>query len=135
MPRLRPMQRTSEAWSFPSRRSTGQDAGTATFQESKDGKQLTITVKLKNLPSGNHAVHIHQNPVCDAPDFKRRAGTSIPTASSTAWTTRWGTTPATCRITSPSAQYQTGEITYKVDYLTLEPGAADFGAGTLDHGA
>ena len=54
--------------------SKGEDAGTATFQESKDGKQLSIKISLKNIPFGEHAVHIHQNPTCDAPDFKGAGG-------------------------------------------------------------
>ena len=33
--------------------------------------------------------------------------------------------PATCPTTSPSASTAAGEITYKVDYLTLAPGAAN----------
>jgi len=51
---------------------TGQDAGTATFKTVKKGVQLKL--ELKNLPFGEHGVHIHQNAVCDAPDFKGAGG-------------------------------------------------------------
>ncbi len=53
--------------------SDGKDAGTATFRETM-GHKLHIKLALKNLPEGEHAVHIHQNPVCDAPDFKTAGG-------------------------------------------------------------
>jgi len=36
----------------PIKTSSGRTAGSAAFKESKDGKQLSITVKLKNLPFG-----------------------------------------------------------------------------------
>src|ERR1700679_132646 len=55
----------------PLKTSTGEDAGTATF---KQGKKLTIKLDLKNLPVGDHAVHVHAKPVCDAPDFKTAGG-------------------------------------------------------------
>ena len=64
----------SDSLVVPIKTSAGEDAGTATFKESKDGKQLSISLKLKNLPFGDHAVHIHQNAVCDAPDFKGAGG-------------------------------------------------------------
>ncbi len=52
--------------------STGQPAGTATFKTVKKGVKLTLD--LKNLPFGEHGVHIHQNAVCEAPDFKSAGG-------------------------------------------------------------
>ena len=53
--------------------SDGKDAGTATFRETMNNK-LHIKLDLKNLPEGDHAVHIHQNPTCEAPDFKTAGG-------------------------------------------------------------
>lgn len=52
--------------------SAGQPAGTVTFKPVKKG--IKMTIKLENIPFGEHAVHIHQNAVCDAPDFHAAGG-------------------------------------------------------------
>jgi superoxide dismutase, Cu-Zn family len=46
----------------------GQSVGTATIKAEKQG--VKVQLKLKNLPSGEHALHFHQNAKCEAPDFK-----------------------------------------------------------------
>jgi superoxide dismutase, Cu-Zn family len=42
--------------------------GTATLSEAPKG--VKITLDIKNLPPGQHLMHIHQFAKCDAPDFK-----------------------------------------------------------------
>jgi Cu-Zn family superoxide dismutase len=52
--------------------SQGQDAGTATLTPAGNG--VKIKLDLRNLPEGEHAIHVHQNAKCDAPDFKSAGG-------------------------------------------------------------
>jgi superoxide dismutase, Cu-Zn family len=51
----------------------GEPAGTAKITEAKKGGIL-IHMKLKSLPAGEHAAHIHVNPKCEGPDFMSAGG-------------------------------------------------------------
>jgi superoxide dismutase, Cu-Zn family len=48
--------------------SEGQSIGTATLTPAAQG--VKINLDIKDLPPGQHSIHIHQVGKCDAPDFK-----------------------------------------------------------------
>jgi Cu-Zn family superoxide dismutase len=94
----------------PIKTSTGEDAGTATFTQGKS--KLSIKLDLKNLPVGQHAVHIHAKSACDAPDFKSAGGHFNPENK------QHGTlNPQNVEI----GEGHVGQATFKVDYLSLDP--------------
>jgi len=46
----------------------GQSVGTATLTPASKG--VKINLDIKNLPPGEHSIHIHQAAKCEPPDFK-----------------------------------------------------------------
>jgi len=47
---------------------SGQSVGTATLSSVPQG--VKIALDIKNLPPGQHSIHIHQTAKCEPPDFK-----------------------------------------------------------------
>jgi superoxide dismutase, Cu-Zn family len=107
----------------PLKTSTGEDAGTATFKQGK-GK-LTIKIDLKNLPIGDHAVHIHAKPACDAPDFKSAGGHFNPDSKQHGTMNPMGHHNGDLPQNVTVGEQHTGTATFKVDYLSLDPTAAN----------
>jgi len=56
-------------YNFDVRNAKGESVGRATLQAAAK-KGVKISLNLKNLPPGEHALHFHQNAKCEAPDFK-----------------------------------------------------------------
>ncbi len=102
--------------------SNGEDAGKATFHESKKG-ELTIKLELKNLPFGEHAVHIHAKPVCDAPDFKGAGPHFNPDAKQHGTLNPMGHHNGDLPQNISIGEDHTGSATFKVDYLSMKEGS------------
>jgi len=51
----------------------GKSVGSVVLLESGTGAKgggVVLNLNLQGLPPGTHAIHFHQNPKCDGPDFK-----------------------------------------------------------------
>jgi Cu-Zn family superoxide dismutase len=62
-------QAKSKGTTVQMKNAQGEDVGTATLS-SAGKKGVNIKLDLKNLPPGDHGIHVHQNAKCDGPDFK-----------------------------------------------------------------
>jgi Cu-Zn family superoxide dismutase len=98
--------------------SDGHDVGTATFTQKKKG--LHIHIEAKNLPVGDHAVHIHQKPVCDAPDFKGAGGHFNPDGKKHGMNNPMGHHNGDLPANLTIGEDHTGTADFTVKYLSLD---------------
>jgi Cu-Zn family superoxide dismutase len=101
--------------------STGQDAGSATFKTVKKG--VRVKIELKNLPFGPHGVHIHQNAVCDAPDFKGAGGHFNPDGKKHGYMNPMGHHNGDFPASVSVGEDHMGEATFVVNSISLDPTA------------
>lgn len=101
--------------------STGQDAGLATFTTVKKG--VKVKIALKNLPFGPHGVHIHQNAVCDAPDFKTAGGHFNPDGKHHGYMNAMGHHNGDFPSSVSVGEDHAGEATFVVNSISLDPSA------------
>jgi superoxide dismutase, Cu-Zn family len=101
--------------------SSGQDAGTATFKTVKKG--VKVTLDLKNLPFGDHGVHIHQTPVCDAPDFKGAGGHFNPDGKKHGYMNDMGHHNGDFPKSVSIGEDHNGTATFVLDSISLDPSA------------
>jgi Cu-Zn family superoxide dismutase len=103
--------------------STGQDAGSATFKTVKKG--VKVKIELKNLEPGMHGVHIHQNAVCDAPDFKGAGGHFNPDGKKHGYMSPMGHHNGDFPNSVSIGEDHTGSATFVVNSISLDPSAAN----------
>lgn len=109
---------------------TGEDAGTAIFRAGTAENRVTLTLELKNLPPGDHGVHIHMNPVCEAPAFTTAGGHFNPDKKQHGIQNPMGHHNGDLPGNVTIGADHTGEASWQVTGVTLTPGAPNSILGT-----
>lgn len=102
----------------------GQPGGTATLKAQKDGS-VKVRLSLKNIPFGPHGVHIHQNAVCEAPDFKSAGGHFNPTSKKHGFDNPEGHHAGDIPENVSVGEDHTGSASFVLKDVTLAPGVAN----------
>lgn len=100
--------------------SAGQPAGTAVFKQVKKG--VEVKVSLQNIPFGDHGVHIHQNAVCEGPDFKTAGGHFNPDAKQHGFQNPMGHHAGDTPTNISVGEDHTGSAKWLLTAVTLQPG-------------
>lgn len=105
----------------PLKSSKGDDAGYVTFKTVKKG--VKVHVVLKNLPFGEHGVHIHEHAVCDAPDFKTAGGHYNPDGKHHGYDNPAGHHNGDMPGNVSVGEDHNGEATFTISTVSLDPSA------------
>jgi Cu-Zn family superoxide dismutase len=84
---------------------------------------VKVKIELKNLPFGQHAVHIHQNPACDAPDFKTAGGHFNPDGRQHGFMNPMGHHNGDFPASISVGEDHTGEASFVLSTVSLDPAA------------
>lgn len=103
--------------------SYGQDAGYAIFKTVKKG--VKVKLELKNLRFGVHAVHIHQNAVCDRPDFEGAGPHFNPSDKEHGFLNPMGHHNGDFPAGISIGEDHTGEATFVLKEISLDPKSPD----------
>jgi superoxide dismutase, Cu-Zn family len=102
--------------------SKGGDAGKVTFTQKGSGP-VKLHVQLQNLPFGDHAVHIHQKAVCDAPDFKGAGGHFNPDHKQHGYDNPMGHHNGDLPKNVSVGEDHNGDATFELTSISLDPAA------------
>lgn len=102
----------------------GADVGKVTFTQ-KAGGPVKMKIELKNVPVGVHAVHIHQNATCDAPDFKGAGGHFNPEQKQHGFENPMGHHAGDLPENVTVGEGRRGEATVELKDVSLEKAAAN----------
>ncbi len=100
----------------------GKPGGTATLKAQKDGS-VKVKLDLKDIPFGPHGVHIHQNAVCEVPDFKSAGGHFNPTGKKHGFENPDGHHAGDMPKNVSVGEDHTGSASFVLKDVTLAPGA------------
>jgi Cu-Zn family superoxide dismutase len=99
----------------------GYNRGRVTFTQ-KPGEPVKMHIELETR-RGDHAVHIHENAVCDAPDFKGAGGHFNPDKKQHGWDNPMGHHNGDLPKNVTVGDDGTGEATFEMPAISLNPNA------------